>query len=88
VVVVVVVVAVVVVVVVVVVVARQDSNCLLSSAAAPPISAPMLPGQLFNPDTQCQIMLGVGSFYCGVSIARVLSLIDDGGGGSSENTRI
>ena len=47
---------------------NMTANCLLSSSPVQQTVLQLLPGQMFNPDAQCQIMLGSGAFYCGVRV--------------------
>ena len=60
----------------VVAVVRADFNCLLTADSSPKPLPRLLPGQMFNPDVQCHIMLGEGAFYCGVSLS-VIVLIEN-----------
>jgi len=52
-------------------VVRADFNCLLTADSSPKPLPRLLPGQMFNPDVQCHIMLGEGAFYCGVSLSII-----------------
>jgi len=60
---------------VVVVVVRASSNCLLTTTSRQLTFPELLPGQTFNPDVQCQLMLGLGAFYCGVSVSSFFVVV-------------